>query len=352
MPTKLAAFLDTMVYLHYKAVEEVDWRDVLGTDQVTLIVPRITTRELDKHKDHHDSRKIRERARRRLQTIERWAEEGTTRLREGVEVQIYRRPPTCDFDALHLDRNKADDVLIATIHQYREENPGTAVLLVSQDTTARMTARDLGIQATGLPEELKLGKERDPVEEENRELRRQLDRMQNAAPKLLFGFAAEHAPESFLKVGLAKPPENKEEWIASQVQILRDKYPPRQPGISSSTALTAITVGLIPHEEYDRYNKDLQRFYEKYEEYLRKAWGGMLMQRLSVKLHFQLENDGSAPAEEIDFHLHFPDGFLLNQYSEDMFEHHRPPRAPRPPRSRMEIIQDSLPSSAAFYNPV
>ena len=348
MVARVTAFLDTMIYLHYKGVEEVDWRDVLGAAQVTVIVPRITTRELDKHKDHHDSRKIRERARRRLQAVEKWAEAGITRLREGVEAQVYRRPPTCDFDALQLERDRADDVLIATIHQYREENPGAAVLLVTQDTTARLTARDLGIQAIGLPEELKLAEELDPVEEEVRELRRQLNRIQNAAPKLLFGFSGEDDPESFFKVKLAKP-ESEEDWIASQLDALRRKYPPRQPGKPSSTTLASLMAGRAPQEEYDRYNIDLLRFYEEYEEYLLEASGEMLMQRLSVELGFELRNDGSSPAEEIDFHLHFPDGFLLKRYSEGMFEHHTPPRPPRSPRSQMEIIKDGMLSPNKFY---
>ena len=35
------AFLDTMMFLHFKPVEEIDWRRVTGADDVTLVVARI-----------------------------------------------------------------------------------------------------------------------------------------------------------------------------------------------------------------------------------------------------------------------------------------------------------------------
>ena len=105
-----------------KPVEEITWRGVLDTDEVCLVVPRITVRELDKHKDQHPSRK-KDRARRRLQRIVEWKKAGAAPLRDWVTAQVYNKPPVCDFEQLHLDRDRADDVLIATTYQYKQENP-------------------------------------------------------------------------------------------------------------------------------------------------------------------------------------------------------------------------------------
>jgi hypothetical protein len=349
MGTTKTIFLDTMIYLHYKAVEEVDWRNVFGVDEVLVVVPRITIRELDKHKDHHESSKIRNRARKRLQIIEKWAEAETTTVRPGVLARVYNKLPTCDFAALHLDRNRADDLLVATIAQYQQDNPTQQVLLITQDTTPRLTARALGLQASGISDEFALRGEIDPVEQENRELRRQLDRMQNAAPKLLFGFAGEERPSALMKASLVRP-QSKESWISSEMQKVRQNHRPRRPSAATlgSFAAAVSVLGVIPPEEYDRYNRDLERFFEKYEGYLAKAWSEKLMEGLSIQLCFELLNDGGAPAEEIDFHLHFPDGFTLDQHSEAMFDIAEPPQPPTPPRTQMQMIGESLPSSLGY----
>jgi hypothetical protein len=56
----VAAFLDTMIYLHYRPVAEIDWQRVLDTARVDILVPRITVRELDRHKNTHASSRIHE----------------------------------------------------------------------------------------------------------------------------------------------------------------------------------------------------------------------------------------------------------------------------------------------------
>ena len=48
---QMKVFFDTMVFLHYKSLDELDVVDVLGPPPHTVLVPRVTLRELDKHKD-------------------------------------------------------------------------------------------------------------------------------------------------------------------------------------------------------------------------------------------------------------------------------------------------------------
>jgi hypothetical protein len=44
-------FLDTNVYLHYRRFDEVNWLDVVQAEAVRIVVPPVTTRELNKIKD-------------------------------------------------------------------------------------------------------------------------------------------------------------------------------------------------------------------------------------------------------------------------------------------------------------
>ena len=59
---QLFVFIDTMIFLHYKAVEEINFPELFNVDKISILVPRITLRELDEQKNIHTQSKIRERA--------------------------------------------------------------------------------------------------------------------------------------------------------------------------------------------------------------------------------------------------------------------------------------------------
>lgn len=341
------AFLDTMIYLHYKPVEEVPWPDLLETDQVHILVPRVTIGELDNHKDTNAQRKLRERARRILQRIEGWEETQPTKLRAGVVIQVHYRLPRLDFAEFDLDPSRNDDVLIATALDYKQQNPSADVVLVTQDTTPRMVARALGLSVAKLADELKLPVEADPVEQENRELRRQLERLQAASPKLFLRFQGEEADNRTV-FDLQRLPAKPEEYIREQVEQLREKYP------AQWREQTPFGPMLVPPEhEYRRYNAERERYFEQYEEYLLGTWEREKKRRLSFRIALELVNDGTAPAEDVDLYLHFPDGFVLLEESdlEDEEEMYGPPRPPRPPRTSAEMMSEQVKSSLLSTQP-
>lgn len=61
MPRRFV-FPDTNTFLHYQNIDQIDWPDVLGCDEVTIVITRIVIRELNRHKDGPTSPKIRERS--------------------------------------------------------------------------------------------------------------------------------------------------------------------------------------------------------------------------------------------------------------------------------------------------
>lgn len=130
-----AIFLDTQVYLHYQSFNQVNWLDVLKTSDVIIIIPPVTVRELDKHKELHPRPRVKRRAGLVLKRLFSLFE-STSRahIRENVEMWLEDRDPTIDFAAFKLNHNIQDDNLIASIIMYREENPKTEVLLVTSDT--------------------------------------------------------------------------------------------------------------------------------------------------------------------------------------------------------------------------
>ena len=170
------AFLDTNIFLHCQPVREIPWRDVLHADDVVLVATRVVVAELDEQKDTNTKQTLRDRARRALHDIESWAI--PTTIRDGVTAIYYGGTPTIDYGAHELRRDRPDDVLIATMLHYQSENPGFDLALVTNDTGPRLTARHVGIAALDLPDQYRLTGQADPLEEENRRLRADLQKLQ------------------------------------------------------------------------------------------------------------------------------------------------------------------------------
>lgn len=159
-------FLDSMVYMHYKPIEDVDWLAEASADQVTIVVPRVTLKELDKHKNTHSSARIRERVGGVLKRLEKYLPAGFD-LRPSVSIRRYQKLATnAELEAKGLNADWSDDVLIGTALLYRSEHPEAEVVLVTQDTGPRLTALDHDLTVLRLPDSLRLPADPDPIQRE------------------------------------------------------------------------------------------------------------------------------------------------------------------------------------------
>jgi predicted ribonuclease YlaK len=202
----MKVFFDTMIFLHYRSLDQLDLTQILGPSPHTLMVPRITLRELDKHKNAHKLARIQARARKVLKKIEAWS--GGEEVRPGISAEFLAAMPIVDYAKLGLNPDWSDDLLIATVLQYKTDHPEESVILVTQDSGPRMTASQLGITVLELPADWKLPVEPDPLEVENRELAKTIAALQNALPKLIVSFSGADEPEQHAIFALPPPPES------------------------------------------------------------------------------------------------------------------------------------------------
>src|SRR4051812_10262923 len=85
--------LDTSVHVHCRRFDELDWPSIVGAREVTLVVPAQVLRELDKIKDQHRSRGVRERVRRvvsRLKDLLPPTADGVVRAKVTIEFHHQR----------------------------------------------------------------------------------------------------------------------------------------------------------------------------------------------------------------------------------------------------------------------
>ena len=344
---QLFVFIDTMIFLHYKAVEEINFPELFNVDKISILVPRITLRELDEQKNIHTQSKIRERAKKVLKKIEEWIKTENP-IRPNVNIKYYSSIPNIDFEKHGLNQNWNDDFLLATILQYKEDNPTHDVYLISQDSGPRLTAQHLNIPSFELPNELKLSIESDPLEIENRELKRTLAKIQSSLPQLVVCFSGSEKAESHALFSLEDPSKSIDEEIEQELAELTKKYPKRYPpnsenkdnrNILSAFALNHLLP--IPTEEYKRYNEEVDKYILQYNRYLKDSWEKREIAKRSIRFQIEIRNIGTAPADDVDIYFYFPDGFEL--VTEDGLLPFPPkPSPPAEPRTQAQIIAESL----------
>lgn len=344
MNKEIYVFLDTMIFLHYKPIEEINLPRILDAEKVIIVIPRITIQELDKQKNTHQQQRVRERAKNVLKKIEKWIQEETI-IKDGTKISYYKKfPQKINFDEFGLNQNWNDDILLATILQFSSENPTAIIQLLSQDTGPRLTAQHLGIFAREFPSEFMLPVISDPLEKENLDLKKEIKKLQSSLPQLIICFGGRETAESFAKFQLKRNDEIIKKKVQKKLVDALQKYPKRNKEIevNSNNALFASAINSfakIQADEIERYNNEVDDYIKKYKKYLEEY--SRIGEIVGKTINFQLkiENIGTAPADDVDFYFYFPDGFTLSEKCPSLPKEPIPPVAPR---TWQQIIQGGM----------
>ncbi len=343
-------FLDTNIYLHYRLFDQVNWLEILKASEVMIVIPPVTVRELNKHKELHPRQRVKERAATVLKKLlSLFGSDCQANIRDGVEMRLEDREPMVNFAEFQLDQDVQDDQLIASIIMFRNERREAEVILVTSDAglTLITKAKRQGIPTVTMPDNLKLAEKPDPNQIRIRELEQTVRALELKIPQisLVFGDGSQHA--TFV---LPHPTELTPEEIASKQKLLEQQYPKMEqeskqtnvlPRHLASARLNASMGNTLLPEDIRKYNTELDEFYRAYSEYLpRNLWYENLGHR-TIKLLIFAANDGTAPAEDVDVFLHFPDGFKLTD--ERGFPNvPETPEPPAKPRTQMQRLLESL----------
>jgi hypothetical protein len=118
----LHVFPDTNTFLHFNQLDQIDWPTLLCGHRVTMVITPIIIRELEEQKVKNPVRKLRERAAGRIRWLgERIEATEPAEIRPNVSLIFVRHSPTLDFTERRLSVHIADDQLIATVLEFKEE---------------------------------------------------------------------------------------------------------------------------------------------------------------------------------------------------------------------------------------
>jgi hypothetical protein len=91
---------DTNIALHYKGLEEIDWRTLVGAakdDEVVVVVTAVVLREIDAQKDRGRG-VVQGRARRVSSWFGKVRREKKTELRPGIRMEVNATEPEVEVD--------------------------------------------------------------------------------------------------------------------------------------------------------------------------------------------------------------------------------------------------------------
>lgn len=325
--------------------DEIDWDVVTSSEHVVLVVPPVTLRELNKHKEIHSQVRVKKRAGTVIKKLHELALSSTSEitLRKGVQLLFEDREPLVDFSSHFLDKTIQDDQLIASAISFRQENTDADVQIITSDQGLLLLtkARRQNISGRSLPDTFKVPVEPDADEKRIKDLENQVRQFTDKLPKLTLTLGA----NQYQHLSISKQPPLSEAILQEKLIEMRKKHPPM--GIvdadSSNSTLKALiyaasTMNFISSEDIQEYNSNLEEFYEEYKHYWKLQYEYQVALAHTVKIVLMLHNTGTIPAEDIDILLHFPDGFhLLKEH-----ELPQPPSTPKAPRRPVSAMQKSI----------
>lgn len=326
-------FLDTNILLHFKSFLEIDWIKVCEDDKCKIVITPIVIQELDKYKIGNDERS--KRARRILQLIEEFVENQKKEIRKNVElIIIIQRPNTNIYKTHHLDQKEQDNQLLASIIEYQQKNKDDQICLCSFDVGPRLRSQQFGIKIIKLSEDYLLPIKESKNEKQLKELLRENTLLKSRIPKPLLLFENQ---EDFIRI---KRPAQKLDQGSFQKEIMDNllkEYPHMiyedKRGMNPFGASAILNI--IPKDQIERYNLDLDLFYSRYRDYLNDLYDFELKNQLSIKIQLIISNTGNTPAEDVDIYCHFPDGFEII----DENDNEDPPDKPNPPSTPRTLFE-------------
>lgn len=326
-------FLDTNILLHFKNFTEINWITVCEDDKCKIVLAPIVIQELDKHKIGNDEKS--KRARRILQQIEEFVENQKKEIRKNVGLTIIiQRPDKNIFKIYHFDPKEQDNQLLASIIEYRQKNKDDQIFLCSFDVGPRLRSQQFGIKIIKLSDNYLLPIKESETEKQLKKLLRENTLLKSRIPKPLLLFDNQ---EDFIKIKIATTKLDQESFITKKMDNLLKEYPHMiyvdKRGMNSFGALA--TLNIIPKDQIERHNLDLDLFYSRYRDYLNDLFDYELKNKLSIKIPLVITNTGNTPAEDVDIYCHFPDGFDI--IDED--DNEDPPDKPIPPSTPKTLFE-------------
>jgi len=294
--SKISILVDTNVLLHCKQLHEIDWLDYFSADEVAVVLCSTVLAELD---DRKNDPKTSARARSADKMLSGY-EESDDRIASGVNLR---------FVDLEDDYEGNRDARILRCAKELVEDGVERAVLVTDDGLMRRRARALDVE-TLAPDAAWMKPSIDEQQKEVNRLEREIAKYKHRAPRLKIGACPLDDSE--------QPAGGELNLEAIKISAIKtfdsmEKVREEHPRIGLDFAFSG-------RSRAERYNRDLEKFYQDMQEYI--AFAEMYNQVVgrAVALDLTVSNiDGSSPATNVRGGVVLDDGVSCVVEARDFF---------------------------------
>jgi hypothetical protein len=327
-----ALFVDTNYFLHYPPLVDTDWLTLCGASEARLCLCITVINELD---DKKSDPQLGDRARQSIREI-RQTREGGGIVRERVALETLPNDLRVEDFPLGFSPESPDDAILVHALLYGQAHPHLKVAVVSEDLGMEIKCGAHGI--TLLKPDFQTRKQ-NPADDTLRKYRAaaaELASLKNQLPdlKVLADLDSGKQPDSVVRVTLKAPAPGD---LNAELKRARETYPRRTaPQPRPIAAFEAFAQ--IPESEYQRYNQEVDSYLSLFPSFFAERENYLDLMARSFTVTIWVSNaTGTVPANEIDVHLHFPDGLRIFNQGKGPKSPKRPP-LPSEPRSQFDQL--------------
>lgn len=335
------------IFLHFQDIESIDWLQETSTNECKLMVSPIVIDELDEKKI--GTSRLSNKARKVLNRLEELAELENAEIRKNVFLEvIINKPQRIVYEENGLNFNEQDHRLIASIIEFRDKSNLNDIVLCTNDIGPRLRAKQFNIEALKLNDKYLIPSQDSEEEKKIKKLEQEIRTLKNKIPLLSLMFSND---KEFIQFELNKFKEiDFKELKVKMMDEIKMKYPyiEQIDPYKNPASLIAQNMFSLTSDQINTYNKKLDDFFLKYEKAIDGFYEHEIKQKLTFELEFVLSNSGNCPAENIDIHLHFPDGFEVVE-SDDIENEIELPEPPYKPKNRLDFGQSTFSSLSSVY---
>ena len=138
---------------------------------------------------------------------------------------------------------------------------------------------------------------------------------------------------------------NYEDFKDQCLEEIKQKFPYMEHIDPYKNPLAELMTMTPDSNQINSYNEKLDTYFKEYEDAIMQIYEREKRRKLTFEIKLQVTNSGTTPAEDVDIHLHFPDGFELFE-TEELDEEIELPEPPYKPKNRFDFGYHSMLSSS------
>lgn len=375
--TILHLFPDTNVFIECRPLDQLDWSRWSEFDEVHLVVCRTVQREIDRQKNHHERKRVRNHAKAAYSIFADLAKSaGAKHLPvrpSNPEVKLFLQPvglPSPKWNNV-LDYSHPDDEIIGHLCTYAEQHSDADVRLLTLDAGPTMSARSLGLSVETVHEDWLLPPEHSDTERENARLKAEIAKLHKTEPKFSVACVDQIGNKvEFLRQGWSIYGPLTDDEIDDLIQKLKRQHPiatdfglrtpGRRPATYSLDELreTGRASTLANAEKIRRYNREYEEWIANCRAILSEIHTPLQDGIHPVMCYFEIENIGTRPGKSARVEFRATRGISVRpppwqpEWEEDESERVRQNRLRFPAPPKKPRVQQTIGSPLEPHLPV